>query len=152
MFFEWIADRFYRWKYGRYRARERAWEAGPKAHGLYPAYQDWIGGFAVDATGDVWLSESPAEWGEPVRVEEPQFRHAALGVAVRRHKAIAHLTPERGVNDPICPTCGGRGYPAQLPPQHRYWILCQCGGLGWIPEGLVPPGGVVASGSGAPAP
>ena len=151
MLFEWIADRYYRWKHGRRRARARAWETGPTARGLYPAYCDWVGGLAVDAAGEVWFSEGPAEWTAPMRVEEPEIRHAALGVAVGRHKAIAHLRPERGPNDPTCPTCKGKGYPAQLPPNQRYWILCQCGGLGWIPHGGGPPGGVAASGTGSPA-
>ncbi len=131
---DWIADRYWYWRHARPRGRERAWEAVPRARGLYPAYADWVGGFALDARGEVWFSESPAEWIAPERVKERAIRHAATGVAVRRYPELASLSPVRGPDDPICPTCKGAGRSMQLPPKLRYWIVCECGGLGWIPH------------------
>jgi len=132
--FEWLADRFYRWRHDRRRGRP--WERGPRARGLFPAYADWGGGMAVDRAGEVWYAEEPAGWAARGVVAEPDIRFAALAVAVLRHPEIAHLAPVRTAGDPACPTCHGRGYPAQLPPKLRYWIVCQCGGLGWVPTAL----------------
>jgi hypothetical protein len=133
--FEWLADKYWRWRCRQ--TRPRAWERGPRAHGLFPAYSDWGGGMAVDRTGEIWYSEEPAAWTNPGIVEEPSIRFAALGVAVCRHPELADVRPVRQpADDPVCPTCGGRGYPAQLPPRLRYFVVCPCGGLGWIPASL----------------
>ena len=131
---DWLADKYWRWYYRRSRAR--AWERGPRAHGVFPAYSDWGGGIAVDRRGEVWYSEQPSSWTNPAVVEDPAIRFAALGIAVGRHPELADVRPIRHANDPMCPTCRGRGYPAQLPPRLRYFVVCQCGGLGWVPAQL----------------
>ena len=130
--FEWLADKFWRWRH----SRPRPWERGPRSHGLYPAYADWGAGMAVDRSGQVWYSENPDRWTNPALIEDPRIRFAALGVAVRRHPELAAVRPVRGPDDPVCPTCGGRGYPARLRPNLRYFFICQCGGLGWVPREL----------------
>lgn len=130
--FEWLADTFWRWRY----SKPRPWERGPRAHGLFPAYSDWGGGMAVDRNGEIWYSEDPERWTNPGIVEEPSIRFAALGVAVCRHPELAGVRPARGPEHPTCPSCHGRGYPAQLPAKLRYFVVCQCGGLGWIPAAL----------------
>jgi hypothetical protein len=91
---------------------------------------------AVDRSGEIWYSEEPAAWTNPAIVEEPSIRFAALGVAVCRHPELAGVRPVQQQGDPTCPTCGGRGYPAQLPPHLRYFVVCPCGGLGWVPAAL----------------
>ncbi len=132
--FAWMLDRYWRWKHGREWALGKPWERVPRTLGLYPAYSDWVGGFAVDQAGEIWFSDEPAIWKDPHRVAEPDIRFAVIGVAVRRHPELAQFMPVRGPDDRICPTCFGVGYPKQLPPKLRYRILCQCGGLGWIPR------------------
>ena len=134
--FDWLADRYWRWKISRDR-RHRSWEPGPRRHGLFPAYADWGGGAAVDRSGEVWYSESPAEWTDVRRVAEPELRHVALVLTANRYTQLAHLLPIRAPGDPVCPTCQGHGVPRQLPPKLRHQILCQCGGLGWIPVALL---------------
>jgi len=91
---------------------------------------------AVDRNGEIWYSEDPERWTNPGIVEEPSIRFAALGVAVCRHRELAHVRPVRNANDPTCPGCHGRGHPDQLPARLRYFVVCQCGGLGWIPAEL----------------
>ena len=135
--FDWLAERFWQWRVERDRHR-RAWEGAARARGLYPAYCDMSGaGIAVDRGGEIWYSESPETWTNVERVAEPDVRFAALGVALARHPELAHLRPQRGPDDPVCPLCGGRGSPVQFPPRVRRSIVCQCGGLGWIPARLV---------------
>src|SRR5262245_59487346 len=134
--FDWIYDRYYRWKHGWPKPRSAKWERAARDRGLFPAFADWGGGLALDRTGEVWRSEEPDQWLNPSVETDHQLRFAALGIAVRRYPALSYLTPRRGPDDPVCPTCEGRGYPAKLPPKLRYWIMCQCGGLGWIPRAV----------------
>ena len=134
--FEWLADRYWRWRDSR--TRPRPWERGPRAHGLFPAYSDWGAGMAVDRDGEIWYSEDPEPWTNPGIVDDPSIRFAALGVAVCRHPELSHVRPVRQASDPVCPTCDGRGYPAYLSPRVRYYVVCQCGGLGWVPVSLSP--------------
>ena len=134
--FNWLRDKYWRWQAKRNRARRAPWERGPRSHGLFPAYADIGGGSAVDRDGEVWYSEEPMEWTDVRRVEDPALRHAILGVAVRRHPELAHIWPKRGANDLQCPGCGGTGVFGGLPVQVRHNIICQCGGLGWIPGDL----------------
>ena len=134
--FEWLVDRYWRWRGRRNRAAQREWESAARARGLAPAYADLGGFLAVDRAGDVWCSETPDGWDAATRVAEPDVRFAAIGVAVGRHPELARLVPDRRPEDPTCPTCRGRGSPADLPPRLRDRILCQCGGLGWLPAEL----------------
>ena len=136
--FDWIADAFWRWQ--TERKRWRGWEAGARAHGLFPAYHDFGGGIAVDREGEIWYSETPAAWTNVARVEQHEMRRAALGVAVRRHPELAHLWPARTAEDPPCPSCRGTGVPRGLPARTRHVMVCECGGMGWIAAARRPPG------------
>lgn len=136
---DWFADRFWRWWFAFWRWRGRPWERHLRGRGLYPAYADWCGAFAVDRQGVVWFSAYPDNWSEPEPVVDRAIHFAVLAVATRRHAAIAHLRPERTATDIDCPTCHGLGYPRQLKPRHRHWIICQCGGLGWVPRDMAAP-------------
>ena len=130
---DWLRDRYYRWKYGWPRPRPAAWEEAARRRGLFPAYADLGGGIALDRAGEVWYSEEPEVWSDPYVLDQPELRFAALGVALRRYPELAALAPRREATDPECPTCKGRGYAADLPPHLRYLILCECGGMGWLP-------------------
>ena len=126
-----LVDWYWQWRSARDEARLRPWERRTWEAGLFPAYADWVGEFAVDADGHAWFVEHGGDWSARQPVEEIELQHVALAVAARRHAGARHLSPRRTPEDPTCASCGGVGR-MPLPPSARYKILCQCGGLGWI--------------------
>jgi hypothetical protein len=105
-----------------------------RAAGLYPAYTDWVGVFALDANGVVWFAGGADDWSDAERVQEPELIHVARVEAARWSAAMRVFCPTRGADAQACPACHGSGHP---PVSARYWpkILCQCAGLGWVPAG-----------------
>jgi hypothetical protein len=79
--FDWITDRYYRWKHGWPKPRSAGWERAVRARGLFPAFADWGGGIALDRSGQVWRSEEPDQWLNPMVETDPQLRFALPAAA-----------------------------------------------------------------------
>jgi hypothetical protein len=102
--------------------------------GLFPAYADWIGVFALDANGEVWFAPHPADWAARERVNEPELRHVARLEAGRWNPEVRRYVPQRDAAAAECPSCKGTGH-ANVPARYRHKIACECGGTGWVPAG-----------------
>ena len=119
----WLKAQFY-WR------RPHEWKRQARALGLQPVYADWVGFFGLDDAGNPWFAEH-ASWRDRKPVAEPELRHVVRAVASRRYFRLRRLRPVRTLTAITCPTCKGTGRPP-LPPEHRYRIICQCGGAGWV--------------------
>jgi uncharacterized protein (TIGR02996 family) len=93
-----------------------------------PLLLDLGGCLAIRMDGEV-LSFG---WDEPEnpRIEkDARVRQATLAVGAKKYREVRLLLPPRPVSSRLCPSCGGSGTVASAPPS----IVCDCGGLGWIP-------------------
>ena len=116
---------------------EPEWVAAASRRGQFLAYADWVGIFTVDADGAVYFAER-VDLADQFLVDDARLRNAARLAAAERTPALAHLRPVRGADDPDCPSCAGTGL-VPLPPGAEGTIICECGGLGWLPAGYVDP-------------
>ena len=111
------------------------WERAFQERGLVPVWADWVGGFGLTQGGEVVFIEHQGG-ADPEPVQEPHLRHVTLFTASRKFQELAHLAPQRGPDDPTCPSCGGSGVYRGLdgrPAPER--VVCFCGGMGWLPRG-----------------
>jgi hypothetical protein len=100
---------------------------------ILPIYNDWIGCFALRPNGELVF----VPWDEPEQMEpisdtshDRNVVHAARAVGGRRFPSIRGLSPSRGLDARTCPGCHGTGALPNVPEN----FICQCGGLGWIPN------------------
>lgn len=119
------------------RFGRRAWLRDAREAGLYAGYADWMGVMAVDESAEVWFIPHGETWAAKKRVAELEIRHAVRAQAAKRYPRVKALRYNSPPEHDICPTCDGTGTP-HLPPSLRYRVVCQCGGLGWIPRGWDP--------------
>ena len=74
-------------------------------------------------------------WDDPhtMRVEtEPRIVNMVHFRASNDFPDLIKLKPEKGPGAKTCSSCGGTGkFKASLPAYEN--IVCQCGGLGWLP-------------------
>jgi len=110
--------------------------AAARAHHALPFWRDIGGCLLLQPNGTIL----GLEWDNPSLVDSvadtPRDRklvHAARASAAERFPDISGLRPERGPDVKICPSCGGTGRLTRFgePPVN---VVCECGGLGWIPE------------------
>jgi len=102
-------------------------------HHVLPLWTDWVGCIALQPTGRLVF----IVWDDPEKVEtlgaagdqDRRMAHAARAEGSRRFPAISGLAPVRDASARVCPSCGGSGKPASIPDN----VVCECGGLGWIP-------------------
>lgn len=102
------------------------------ATGLLPALLDMGGCLGILPSGAV----GALDWDEPGRVrdvDDARLRAIAYHRAALRHPALGALAPRRGEDAAPCPACGGSGRCPGLPAGLADRILCECGGLGWVP-------------------
>jgi hypothetical protein len=115
------------------------WDAAVRSRGFIPVMQDWVGAWAL--TNDhqpVFLPDDDPLAVEPI--VDARERNVAFKRASERYPELTNLKPVRKSGDYDCPSCGGTGR-IQLPPgvAEVSNIMCQCGGLGWLPAGYVDP-------------
>ena len=110
--------------------------AAAQTHHALPFWKDIGGCLFLHPTGAVltlgWDTPSVVE---PVE-DTPHDRnlvHAARASAAERFPSISGLRPERGPNARTCPGCGGTGRLSAYADRFKF-LVCQCGGLGWLPE------------------
>ena len=129
-----LIEAFWRLRHRLKPEQPGPWHATVRAAGLYPAYADWMGAFAVDANGTVWFAPHPADWAQRERVHEPELMHVARIQAARWSPELLRHVPVRGPDAELCPSCHGTGRPRV---SARYWgqLICECGGTGWVPPG-----------------
>jgi len=108
------------------------WREEAISRRLLPVYSDWECWYALDELGEpVFAGEEGGKSLQPLTNRRHRF--VVLALAAARYPALASLRPVRQPDDPTCQTCGGTGRPT-LPPDVDN-IICECGGLGWIPAG-----------------
>jgi len=102
-------------------------------HHVLPLWTDWVGCIALRPTGHlVFLAWDDPEKLEPVGAAGDHDRrmvHAARAQGSRRFPTISGLAPVRDASARVCSSCGGSGKLASVAEN----ILCECGGLGWVP-------------------
>ena len=116
---------------------------GARLHRMLPLWEDWVGCIGLRRSGEIIFYT----WDEPSRLvpvgtggdHDRRMVFAARAQGARRFPSIAGLAPVRGPSARVCPGCGGTGKLrdlrgngefAELADRH---LVCQCGGLGWVP-------------------
>jgi hypothetical protein len=101
------------------------------SQGLLPVYADWECVYALKPDGEP-VYDNEGEWRSLTNV---RHRHIVFAQAAERYPLLSQLRPQRGPEDPDCPSCGGTGevrVPGVTDPGK---LMCECGGLGWYPAG-----------------
>lgn len=104
---------------------------------LLPALLDSGGCFGLHPSGEVMSFP----WDEPrVLRSEPEARVRNIVVyrASLKYPSLAALVPHRPANAVTCPSCGGSGRCLDLPVRLAEYVVCSCGGLGWLAESAEP--------------
>ena len=105
---------------------------------LLPIFSDWESYYALTEDAEpVYVNDS---WSSPQRFNNRRWQHIVLAQAALRYPELASLRPIRNPDDPPCPSCGGTGR-VRVGETTLESMICECGGLGWIPKGsaLEPP-------------
>jgi hypothetical protein len=109
--------------------------AAARQCGVLPFWKDMGGCLLLRPDGEILTFG----WDTPNMIEplagtrhDREVLHRARGWASRRFPGIRGLAPERGAGATTCPGCNGTGKLLNVPES----IICQCGGLGWLPGDL----------------
>ena len=112
---------------GEYSAAQR--------HQMLPVMGDFMGYWGLWTNGGlVFVPDDDSAHCEPVAgyPAERSSIHVALAIASRRYPALAPFCPQRPHDAVSCKSCDGHGRIPGAPDN----IICECGGLGWLPPGL----------------
>jgi hypothetical protein len=104
-----------------------------------PLLFDWGGFMALLQNGQVVWVPDDDEPGEIRVVEEERVRNMGLFQGTKLHPDLQFLLPTRPSDAIECPDCRGTGK-LTVPKGSEHlaeWIICFCGGLGWLPPGFV---------------
>ena len=104
------------------------------ALGALPLIQGLGGGYAIRPDGEI----ISFPWDDPsdVQVEnDVRMRNMALYQGSKEYPELSVLIPSRPPDALECPYCKGTGTVADLPADFKFreYIVCYCGGLGWLP-------------------
>jgi len=103
---------------------------------LLPAVLDMGGCMGLRPSGEV----AYFLWDEPgqVRTETGErLRNMTYHRAALNYPLLAPLVPRRPPDAVVCSHCGGSGRFSGLPDQLADRVVCNCGGLGWLPGSYV---------------
>ena len=100
--------------------------------GVLPLTWDMGGCAALRATGEVvsWI------WGEEEKlsVESSSLgRNRALFQGATKYPSLRPFLPVRPADAQACKHCGGTGKVSGLPDAIAGYVVCYCGGAGWLP-------------------
>ncbi len=114
-------------------AFEGTWREDAVRRGFLPVYADWECSYALTADGEP-VYDCESNWEHPHPLTNQRHRFVVLAQVARRYPELASLAPERGPNDPTCPSCKGTGT-VRVEGKEYSNLMCECGGLGWFPTG-----------------
>lgn len=100
-----------------------------------PVTLDMGGCAGISPAGDV----VSVTWEEPHRVTaetDPKVRNMVLYRAGLEYPELRWLAPVRPSDAGDCGTCGGTGQFPGVAGSGVEGIVCECGGLGWLPPGI----------------
>jgi hypothetical protein len=99
---------------------------------VLPVWRDMGGCYALRPNGEV-ISFG---WDDvAITVEtDPRIRNIALAEGARTYAELREFLPQRPASARSCDVCNGTGTSASLPTHLANSIVCQCGGLGWLPN------------------
>jgi hypothetical protein len=106
---------------------------------LLPLYLDWTAFIGLAPTGELVLAEYEAPFAtKNAEVAEAGrwkagIRHLAFAAGFIRYPHLTWLQPVRTSDAVVCTTCSGTGRPSfggEPAPEN---VLCECGGMGWLP-------------------
>jgi hypothetical protein len=106
-------------------------ESAARARNQRVVLSDWAGIWTVGEDGTPYFSER-TDLVDQVEVQELKGRNMARALAAERYPDMARFRPVRSNTDLDCSTCGGTGKIA-LPSNAQGQLICECGGLGWLP-------------------
>jgi hypothetical protein len=107
------------------------WRESAVRAGFAPVFHDWTAGMGVDAEGEPFVSEDD-DWTTATPVTNVRWRHIVLAQAAAHFPELARLRPVRVAGARTCPSCQGSGESLVAKD-----LICECGNLGWIPEGAL---------------
>ncbi len=109
-----------------------AWE-----HQVLPLMSDMGGFYALRHSGEVvsyrWDQGVHADSISPTIETDPRIRDIALVAGSADYPFLAPLLPARTPQSRTCSACNGMGTVLN-DSKPIEGVICQCGGLGWIPE------------------
>ena len=100
---------------------------------VLPLFYDWNGFVALRPGGQVVLFD--VEGGEAEPVVDARVRHVAMAEGARRYAGLPFLLPARTPDAVACESCRGTGRLTFGPGSEHLSdkVICECGGLGWLP-------------------
>ncbi len=100
-------------------------------HRALPLFRGAEGYLAIDLSGEI----VEFEWGRPDEPLPTLFGRAygVLVIGALKYPALATLLPARQPGDVPCIECGGSGEHPMLRETGDSRIICECGGLGFVP-------------------
>jgi len=106
---------------------------------VLPLYPDWSAFIGLAPSGAlVWV-----DYDEPNNVQDAEIverdrwkagiRHLAFSVGFMRYPDLTWLKPVRTPDCTTCTSCSGTGRTAINGKPAPENVVCECGGMGWIP-------------------
>ena len=112
------------------------WEDAAKRMDQRAVYADWMCIYTIAEDGITYYS-ARVDLTDQAQLTDAKHINIVRHLAAERYPELAHIEPLRTPDDPDCSSCGGTGVPDLPAEVPRDRIICECGGLGWIPAGYV---------------
>lgn len=102
-------------------------------HRALPLFRGMDGYCALALTGQVLEFEWP-RFDDPMPISPRRRAYGAIAIGARHYPELAPLLPTRQPEDADCEHCGGSGrHPLAIETSDER-VLCECGGLGFLPS------------------
>ncbi len=111
---------------------ELQWQTGyVREHQALPLYLGWTETIGIRADGTLVRWATEGNWSDGTEFAEDTWVNLAIVQGALRYPELHGLIPERPSDATTCDQCQGSGK-LQLPPEYAN-VICNCGGIGWIP-------------------